>query len=74
MKTKSEKGYRILLLLPTLITLGALVTLSPSVSASKECFLGYKALCSFAPISTIICLIAAGLLCVIRRRKFTEAE
>jgi len=41
--------------------LGALVTLIPRASASKECLLGYKALCSFSPISTILFL---GLACL----------
>jgi hypothetical protein len=38
----------------------AILTLIPLASASKECLLGYKALCSFAPISTIILLALAG--------------
>ena len=39
----------------------ALVTLIPMESASKASLLGYKALCSFSPISTII-LLALGCL------------
>jgi len=39
----------------------ALVTLIPRASASKECLLGYKALCSFSPISAIILLALGGL-------------
>ena len=39
----------------------ALVTLIPNASASKECLLGYKALCSFSPISTLLFLGLAGL-------------
>jgi hypothetical protein len=38
-----------------------IVTLIPNASASKECLLGYKALCSFSPISGIIFLGLAGL-------------
>jgi len=38
-----------------------IVTLIPNPSASKECLLGYKALCSFFPISGIIFLALAGL-------------
>jgi len=34
-------------------------TLVP-VAASRPCFLGYYAHCSFTPISTAICWIAAG--------------
>lgn len=38
----------------------ALVTLLPTGTASKDCLLGYNALCSFSPISTIIFLALAG--------------
>jgi hypothetical protein len=37
----------------------AVRTAMPSEKASKLCLLGYKAHCSFTPISTIICIIAA---------------
>ena len=36
-------------------------TLIPRAAASKECILGYKALCSFTPISTAILLVLVGL-------------
>ena len=36
----------------------AVLTVKPSVKASQDCFLGYKAHCSFTPVSTIICLLA----------------
>ena len=39
----------------------AIVTLIPLASASKASLLGYKALCSFSPISTIILLALAGM-------------
>jgi len=39
----------------------AIVTLIPMGVASKPCYLGYKALCSFTPISTVILLALAGL-------------
>ena len=37
------------------------VTLIPNASASKVSMLGYKAFCSFSPISSIIFLALAGL-------------
>ena len=37
----------------------AVLTATPSEKASKLCLLGYKAHCSFTPISTVICIIAA---------------
>jgi hypothetical protein len=39
----------------------AVVTLIPMASASKASLLGYKALCSFSPISTIGLFALAGL-------------
>ena len=40
----------------------ALLTLVPA-PASKPCLLGYYALCSFTPVSTLILLIAAEVTC-----------
>ncbi len=37
----------------------AVRTAMPSEKASKLCLLGYKAHCSFTPISTVICIVAA---------------
>ena len=34
--------------------ISAILTVLPDSSASKECILGYKAHCSFTPISTLI--------------------
>lgn len=44
------------------------LTLLPSPGASKACLLGYKAKCSFTPISTLILFAAAGALFFIRAR------
>ncbi len=35
-------------------------TVTPNQNASKPCRLGYKAMCSFTPFSTVICLIGAA--------------
>jgi hypothetical protein len=69
-----KKGYRPLLAVTVLLTLAAVSTIIPSSSASKECLLGYKAHCTFTPIGTIICLAAAGIVCTIRKRFFTERD
>ena len=69
---KRKKGYVLLLVLTILLTLAAISTVIPQPSASKECFLGYKAHCTFTPIGTLICIIAAGIICSIRKRKFVE--
>ena len=46
----------------------ALVTLIPLATASKACLLGYRALCSFSPISTAILIALACLHVVLHRR------
>jgi hypothetical protein len=46
----------------------ALVTLMPRAAASKVSFLGYKALCSFSPISTIGLLALVGLHIFLHKR------
>ena len=52
---------KFLILLAALIAsaVAAVITVIPDSSASKECKLGYKAHCSFTPISTIILIIMA---------------
>jgi len=69
---KKQPGYSIFLVLTILATLAAIFTLVPSSSASKASFLGYKANCTFAPISTGICLLVALVACRVRGRRFME--
>ncbi|MBN2531164.1 MAG: hypothetical protein JXR76_32565 [Deltaproteobacteria bacterium] len=71
---KKQQGYTILLVLTILCTLAAVSTLIPQETASKECFMGYKAHCTAAPLSTIICLILAGVSCRVRSKKFKRSE
>ena len=49
-----------------------LLTLVPSPGASKACLLGYKAKCSFTPISTLIMLEAAAVLFIIRQYRLEQ--
>ena len=67
-----KNGYGLLMVLTIVLTLAGVITLIPSAGASKTCLLGYNALCSFTPISTVICFLFAGMLCQIRKKKFTE--
>ena len=39
----------------------AVLTVIPREAASKVCFLGYKALCTFSPIGTLILPVLGGL-------------
>ncbi len=52
----------------------AIVTLIPLASASKVSLLGYKALCSFSPISTLGLLALAGLHIVLHNWKAIAAR
>ncbi len=72
MSLRKQPGYAILLTLTVIFTLLAVITLIPSPNASKECLLGYKAHCSFTPIGTIICLVASGVTCILRKRLFVK--
>lgn len=68
MQPKNPALYGALLGLSGLFTLAALLTLVPNPRASWENVLGYKSLCTFAPIATAICAFLAGTTCVIRAR------
>ena len=71
MKTK-KKGYGLMMALTVLFSFSTIMTLIPQASASKECFLGYFAHCSFTPISTILMALLVALTCRIRKNKYTE--
>jgi len=49
------------IIIVVLLILLGLATLIPLESVSKECLVGYRALCSFTPVSTFICLAFAAL-------------
>ncbi len=48
--------------------IAAIKTVIPNSNASKACLLGYKAACSFTPISTAICIIGAVITFVVAKR------
>lgn len=70
MTSKNPGAYGALLGLSGLFAAAAVATLFPNPTASWENVLGYKSLCTFAPIATAICCILAGATCVIRARLF----
>ncbi|HVO39667.1 MAG TPA: FMN-binding protein [Spirochaetia bacterium] len=66
---KNENGaYFGLLALTVALTALAVVALVPSPAASKPNVLGYRSVCSFAPASSAICGLAAGVVCTLRGR------
>ena len=58
MKTKD---YSVHIIFTTIHSALAIVTLLPAGFVSKSSLLGYKSLCSFSPISTLILVALAGL-------------
>ena len=67
---RNKPGYVILLILTIVFTLLAVSTLIPQATAVKACLLGYKAHCTFTPISTIILLALSAVVCRVRSRLF----
>jgi hypothetical protein len=67
-----KRGYWRLFFATVFLTILAVSTIIPVDSASKECLLGYKAYCTFTPISTVLCLLPAGIICFIRKRFFVS--
>jgi hypothetical protein len=64
-----DRTYYLLLAATILCALAAAVTLIPDGAADEDCFFGYRAHCSFAPISTALCIVAAWVLCAVRARR-----
>jgi hypothetical protein len=69
-----KPGYGWLFALTVIFTLSALSTLMPQASASRACMLGYKAHCTFTPVSTVICAALAGAVCRLRKTFLTASE
>ena len=51
------------------LVVGAVITLVPFAGASKQNIAGYRSLCTFSPVSTVIMLFASYSLNGIRLRK-----
>lgn len=62
--------YNLLLIATIVFFIGAVLSVIPMSSAPKECLVGYKAYCTFTPISTILLLMIAGGICLVREKKF----
>ncbi|OFX84842.1 MAG: hypothetical protein A2W99_06495 [Bacteroidetes bacterium GWF2_33_16] len=69
-----KSGYWKLFFTTVFLTILAILTIIPADSASKECLLGYKAFCTFTPISTVLCLLPAGIVCFVRKRFFVSYQ
>lgn len=62
-----KKAYTWSLVVTVILTLLAVLTVWP-MQASKPNGLGYYSHCSWAPWSTLILLLGAGIMCIIRNR------
>jgi hypothetical protein len=63
---KKQPHYKILSGLAILMVVSSLLTILPYPAASKANLLGYKSLCAFVPLSTLILLGAAGFVRIFR--------
>ena len=64
MKTR----YFLLLATTLLTTLSGIVTMMPMASAAHMNIFGYHSVCSFAPLSTVICFALSAVICKARAK------
>ncbi len=57
-----------------ILILAGASTLIPWASASEANVIGYKSLCTFAPFSTLICMMGANILLTLRKRLTVASE
>lgn len=67
---RNTKMYVFFLGLTILFTLAAVITLIPSPHDPDANIMGYKSMCSWAPWSTLICILCAGISCKVRKTFF----
>lgn len=73
MNTNPSRTYSALLAVSGLFALAALLTLVPNPSAHWPNAVGYRSLCTFAPVSTALCALLAAAACTVRSRLFKPA-
>ena len=71
---KKKPHYMILTGLAILIVVSALSTVLPYAAASKTNLLGYKSLCAFVPLSTLILLGAAAFVRILRDTQYRSTK
>lgn len=72
MTTQPSRAYSALLALSGLFALAALLTLVPNPTAHWPNAVGYRSLCTFAPVSTAVCALLAAATCTVRARFFKQ--
>jgi len=68
MSDEAKKANSVLTIIALLCFLGALVTFIPYNNIDDACMLGYKAMCAFTPISSLV-LIALGIVFWVLRKR-----
>ena len=71
---KKQPHYKILTGVAILMVVSALLTVLPHPAASKANLLGYKSLCAFVPLSTLILLGAAGFARIYRDTQYRDTK
>ncbi len=71
MEQTNKKGGSVYLIIAVMCFISAIITLVPFKNIDDECLLGYKALCAFTPISTLI-LIVVGIFLMYMRKKMMK--
>lgn len=70
---KDHKNIKIqaglFIIVATLSFIAAFLTLIPYDAAGKANIIGYKSLCTFTPVSTIVCLLASRTFYTLWKRK-----
>ncbi len=69
---KKQPQYTMLSWLAILLVVSALLTILPYPAASKANLLGYKSLCAFVPLSTLILLGAAAFIRILRDTQYSS--
>ncbi len=64
-----KKANPVFTILAVLSLIGGLITFMPYKDIDDACMLGYKALCAFTPVSSLI-LIVAGIAFWMLRKRF----
>ena len=70
MDNNNQKKRNRLLFWVLLIIVGAVITLLPISLADDKCLFGYYAVCPFAPFSSLIMLVIAFYLLMIRKKQY----
>jgi ABC-type dipeptide/oligopeptide/nickel transport system permease component len=71
---KRQPYYKILSGLTLLLVVGAALTVLPYSAASKGNLLGYKSLCAFVPLSTLVLLGAAAFVRIFRDTQYKSGD